>query len=298
MYVSYEGTRMEDGRIKAKKIQFKDNELTGGEAKLWKSLTPKIKSFKTPKPGELQLKNVGKFKLAPDQEAQDYIRRLGESLIPASQRNLPAGDPNRIPFQFHLVEAKVPNAWATANGVIAMFMPMVAIADNEAQLVAVLAHEIAHSTQEHTLRQMEFHKKKRLLLSIGAAVAAGYGAYNVSDLLNLTSAAITNGYQRYLENQADRVGMEYMLAAGYDPREAARFWKVVSLKAGGDSPTDFFWSNHDNHTTRRSYLMSELAVNYRGVNFDSLKKDSPDFSRVRGILREMYSKNKKIKVKF
>ena len=97
------------------------------------------------------------------------------------------------------------------------------------------------SVQEHTLRQLEFHKKKRMLLTIRAAVAAGYGAYSVSDLLNLTSAAITNGYQRYLENQADRISMEYMLAAGYDPREAPKFWKTMSLKAGGDSGTNFFW---------------------------------------------------------
>jgi len=137
-----------------------------------------------------------------------------------------------------------------------------------------------------------------VLLSIGAAVAAGYGAYNVSDLLHLTSAAIVNGYQRYLENQADRVGMDYMMEAGYDPREAAKFWKVMSLKTGGDQSTNFFWSSHDNNTTRRSYLMSELALNYKGVNFESLTHDGDEFIRVRGLLGEMYKKNKKIKVKF
>jgi predicted Zn-dependent protease len=120
----------------------------------------------------------------------------------------------------------------------------------------------------------------------------------VADLVNLTSAAITNGYQRYLENQSDRIGMEYMLGAGYDPREAARFWKTMSLKNGGDGPTNFFWSSHDNNTTRRSYLMSELAVNYKDVNFESLRKDSPEFTRIRGVLRDLYSKNKGIKVKF
>ena len=92
--------------------------------------------------------------------------------------------------------------------------------------------------------------------------------------------------------------MEYMIDAGYDPREAPRFWKTLSLKSGGDSPTNFFWSSHDNNTTRRSYLMSELAVNHKGVDFASLKRDSPEFAHVRGVLREMYSKNKKVKVKF
>jgi hypothetical protein len=298
MYVAYEGLRLDNGSIRATRITFKDNELTGGEAKLWKSLTPKVTAYKGTKPGELKLGKAGKFKLAPNDEVQSYLRGLGERLVPESQKKLSPGDPNRIPFQFYVGEEKYPNAFATANGVVVVLTPMLALADNEAQLAAVLGHEIAHSVQEHTLRQIEFHKKKRMLLTIGAAVAAGYGAYNVSDLLNLTSAAITNGYQRYLENQADRVGMEYMVNAGYDPREAPKFWKTMSLKTGGDSATNFFWSSHDNNTTRRSYLMSELAVNYRGIDFENLRRDGPEFTHIRGLLREMYSKHKKIKVKF
>ena len=297
MYVSYEGARLDDGRIRAKKVQFRDNEMTSAEARLWKSLTPKVTAFKATKPGELKLGAAGKFKLTPNDEVQNYLRNLAGKLVPESQKRLAPGDPNRIPFQFFLAESKAANAFATANGVVVVLAPMLAMAETEGQLAAVLAHEIAHSTQEHTLRQMEFHKKKRMLLSIGAAFAAGYGAYSVRDLLNLTSAAITNGYQRYLENQADRIGMEYMLAAGYDPREAPRFWKTLSLKAG-DGPTNFFWSNHDNNTTRRSYLMSELAVNYTDTDFDSLKTTSPEFVRIRGIVSDLYSKHKKIKVKF
>lgn len=296
MYASYEGYRLEDGRVQASKIQFKDNELTGGEAKLWKSLTPKIKAFSGTKPGELSLGKAGKFKLAPNDELQAYVKSVSERLIPVSQRNLPVGDPNKIPFQFHVLEAKVPNAFATANGVVTVFTPMITTLENEAQLAFVMSHEIAHATQEHTLRQMEFHKKKRLLLAIGAAAAAGYGAYNVSDLLNLTSAAITNGYQRYLENQADRVGMEYMVAAGYDPREAPRAWKAMSLRHG-DRATDIFWDSHDSNTTRRSYLMSELKVNHQSVDYGALRKDSDEFQRIKAAVNEMSNNKKKIKVK-
>ncbi len=65
---------------------------------------------------------------------------------------------------------------------------------------------LAHSTQEHTARQFEFHKKKSMALTTAAAAAVAYGQYNVADLLSLTSAAITNGYQRYLEIQAADCG--------------------------------------------------------------------------------------------
>lgn len=91
-----------------------------------------------------------------------------------------------------------------------------------------------------------------MALRIGGAVAAAYGKRGIADLTILTEAAIRNGYQRSLENQADRLGIEHMLAAGYDPRQAPRVWKVMSLHYG-DRRTNFFWSDHDNNTTRRSY---------------------------------------------
>src|SRR5262249_40587434 len=160
----------------------------------------------------------------------------------------------RIPFQFFVAESKALNAFATANGVVVVNRELIGRAETEGQLAFAIAHEIAHATQEHSLRQQEFHWKKRLLLQIGASVAEAYGKYNVRDLLKLASAAITNGYQRYLENQADRVGMDYMLAAGYDPRQAPQTWKMMASNLG-DKPSNFFWDNHDNNTTRRSYLM-------------------------------------------
>jgi hypothetical protein len=295
MYVAYEGHRLEDGRVQTTKLIFKDNEMTGAEVKLWKSLKPKVKEFKGGSPGEIRIAGH-KNKIVPDPALQKYVSELALSLVPESQRTLASNSPNRIPFQVYVIDQKGFNANATANGIICVNSGVFTVAENEAQLAFVLGHEIAHATQEHTLRQMEFHKKKRMALAIGAAVAQAYGAYNVRDLVQLTQAAVTNGYQRYLENQADRLGMEYMIAAGYDPREAPRAWKAVSLKQG-DSPINFFWSNHDNNTTRRSYLMAELKNNYAGQTFGSMKKDSEGFEAARSVVQSMHAKNIKIKVK-
>ena len=91
--------------------------------------------------------------------------------------------------------------------------------------------------------------------------------------------------------------MEYMIAAGYDPREAPRSWKAMALKYG-DRPLNFFWSSHDNNATRRSYLMAELRNNYGGKEFSSAKRDSDDFHRVVSLLAEREKTGKKIKVKY
>ena len=115
------------------------------------------------------------------------------------------------------------------------------------------------------------------------------GQYGISDLLSLTLAAIQNGYSRSLENQADRVGLEYMASAGYDPRQAPEVWKSMT-KALGDHPTNLFWSNHDNNSTRRSYLMSELRNNYSDFDYRAVKTNPEAFAEVRArVLAESRS---------
>jgi hypothetical protein len=104
------------------------------------------------------------------------------------------------------------------------------------------------------------------------------------------------GEDGYLENQADRVGMEYMTEAGYDARQAPRLWKVMTQQLG-DRHTDFFWSNHDNNTTRRSYLMAELKNNYSDVKFDDLKVDSEEFRTVKSLVAGGESTNKHLKMR-
>src|SRR5262249_33518155 len=168
----------------------------------------------------------------------------------------------------------------------------------EDQLAAVLGHEIAHATQEHTYRQSQYHKKALTALKIGATIGAAYGGRAIADLANLAEAAVRNGYARSLENQADRVGLQDMMSAGYDPREAARVWKVMALK-NGDHPTNFFWSTHDNNTTRRSYLMAELKNNYDGVDFPQSKRDNSRFLAIVGALKAGNApKAPKVKVKY
>ena len=87
-----------------------------------------------------------------------------------------------------------------------------------------------------------------------------------------------------------------MLAAGYDIREAPASWKAVSI-AKGDGPVNPLWSDHDNKTMRRSYLMAELRNNYSDVEFSKLKKDSDEFHHVAELLNEIQVKGKQARGK-
>ena len=296
MAMTYEGTRdRETGRIVAERVEFSTNDLEDGEARMWKSLKTTIKPPQALKPGELKIVQVGKFTLLPAPEVQEYVASIGRRLIPAYQAGLPDTDPRKIPFQFHVVLDDEPNAFATPNGIVVVHTGLIELLENEAQLAAVIGHEIAHATHEHTWRQQNFHKKKRLAIGIAGFVAAAYGLETLSDIAGLVNAAIVNGHQRTLENQSDRVGLQYMISAGYDPRQAPAVWKVMA-KESGDEATDFFWSSHDNHATRRSYLMNELKNNYRDLDYAPLVLKADDYARIKAAIAEAKSPKRKLKI--
>jgi len=289
MAMTYDGRRRADGTIVAERVEFTRNELEPGEKRMWESLTIGSQPSTSARglAGELQINGVGRFKMIADERVQKYANRVGSRLVPAYQRELPDTDPNKIPFRFFVVEEKSPNAFALPNGIVVIHSSMFDILENEAQFAAVVGHEIAHAVQEHSWRRQEHQKGKRTALAIGAVVAAAYGQPGVEDVLTMTMGAMQNGYARSLENQSDRLGLEYMVNAGYDPREAPQVWKAMTKKLG-DRPTNFFWSNHDNNATRRSYLMSELRNNYAQLNYARFRTNSAEYqdvvSRVRAAV--------------
>jgi Peptidase family M48 len=296
MAMTYEGKRdRETGKILAERIEFSSNDLEDGEAKMWRSLKTSVKPAQGLKPGELKVDKVGKFKLLPDQEVQAYVSALGQRLIPAFQRDLPADDPRRIPFQFHVVLDEQVNAFATPNGIVVVNSGLMEMLENEAQLAAVVGHEIAHATHEHTWRQQQYHKKKRIGIAIAGALASAYGMQSLADIANMVNGAIVNGHSRVLENQSDRIGLQYMVAAGFDPRQAPTVWKLMA-KTNGVSATNFFWSSHDSAPTRRSYLMNELKNNYRDLDYGQLHLNTGEYARIKAAVIKANGKKKKIKV--
>jgi Zn-dependent protease with chaperone function len=291
--MTYEGKEQPDSTVLVSKVTFVKNEQEKGERDLWKKLKIKEKpsNFLEGKPGELKV-GSDKYKILPNQEVQDYANRIGQSLIPAYQRNLPEGDPNKIPFKFVVIVRKGFNAAAYPNGVIIIHDDVFKIVENEAQFASILGHEIAHATQEHTYRQLQHNKKRRKALAIAALFAAGMGYYAISNVLDMVNAAMVNGYSRTMENQADRVGLQYMTDAGYDPRESPRLWKLVTKKHG-DMPTNFFWSSHDSKTERRSFLMLTIRNSLSNMDFTRLNKGDEEFQRIAELAYQANPKNKK-----
>jgi predicted Zn-dependent protease len=164
--------------------------------------------------------------LVVDPALTAYVQRIGAKLAAASDRQLP--------YEFVVLASGVPNAWALPGGKIAVNRGLLLALEDEAELAAVLGHEIVHAAARHGAQSME----RGLLAQVGlAAVAIGAADDKHRDLIvggaTLGATLITTKYGRDAESEADRYGMTYMVRAGYDPHAAVTLQeKFVKLSAG------------------------------------------------------------------
>jgi predicted Zn-dependent protease len=153
----------------------------------------------------------GDFVLDPALTA--YVREVGNRLAAVSDRDLP--------YEFHVINDSTPNAWALPGGKIAVNRGLLGELQSEAELAAVLGHEIVHAAARHSAQGME-----RGLLLEGAVMAAGVALQgrDYSDLAlgaaSVGAELVNRRYGRDAEREADSFGMRYMVRAGYDPQAA------------------------------------------------------------------------------
>jgi predicted Zn-dependent protease len=148
-----------------------------------------------------------------DPELTAYVQSVGNKLAAVSDRQLP--------YEFVILNDSVPNAWAMPGGKIAFNRGLLYELNSEAELAAVLSHEIVHAAARHGAKSME----SGLLLQ-GAVLAAGVATQdkNYANLVvggaQLSSQLVSMKFGRDDESEADHYGMIYMKRAGYDPRAA------------------------------------------------------------------------------
>ncbi len=153
----------------------------------------------------------GDFKVDPVLTA--YVNGVGQRLARVSDR--------KLPYEFVVLNNSVPNAWALPGGKIAVNRGLLVELNSEAELAAVLGHEIVHAAARHGAKGME-----RGLFLQGAIMAAGIASQgkNFADYVvggaQVAAGLIHNKYGRDAEREADYYGMLYMSRAGYDPRAA------------------------------------------------------------------------------
>jgi beta-barrel assembly-enhancing protease len=150
------------------------------------------------------------------------------------------------------------NASMAPNGMMQVWTGLLLRVDNEAQLAAVLGHEIGHYLQRHSLEQLREAKSR-------SAFGAFMAAFGLVGLIGQVAAA-AGGYafSRDHERQADAIGVHLMHRAGYDPREAATVWtqleaELAATAAGDASRTTSMFATHPGTEERRATLATLAA---------------------------------------
>ena len=137
---------------------------------------------------------------------QRYVQSVGERVAAQSHRS-------ELIYRFRVIDRPQVNAFALPGGYIYVYRGLLAYLNSEAELAAVLGHEIGHITARHTVRQHRNATLASLLVNI-IAVKTGSRAYG--DLANILGAAFVAGYGRELELEADSLGSSYIARAGYE----------------------------------------------------------------------------------
>ena len=141
-----------------------------------------------------------------DPALQAYVAEVGERLLPHTHR------PD-FPYQFTVLDSEVVNAFATP-GYVYVSRGLLAQMQSEAELAALLGHELAHITARHTARQIG---QSQTVAVLGWLLEQVSGAPVVSQAAKVWAQAYLSGYSRDAEREADRLGAEYATSAGYDP---------------------------------------------------------------------------------
>tara|TARA_R110002051_G_scaffold137593_1_gene210082 strand:- start:3323 stop:4132 length:810 start_codon:yes stop_codon:yes gene_type:complete len=187
------------------------------------------------------------------------ITAVGQRIAAAAERWLTAnGYPGYLKdykWEYHLVQDKTVNAWCMPGGKIVFYTGILPICKGETGVAVVMGHEVAHALADHGAQ--------RMTASTGQQIGAIIGNLAIKDEKSLglfnqaygvgTQLGVMLPFSRGHETEADRIGLQIMAIAGYNPDEAAELWKRMSANSGGQAPPEFM-STHPSNETRIANL--------------------------------------------
>lgn len=179
----------------------------------------------------------GEFKVDP--ELTSYVSEVGQRVASVSDRNLP--------YEFVVLNNSVPNAWALPGGKIAINRGLLTELDNEAELAAVLGHEVVHAAAKHGVNAMQrgMLLQGAVALTAIASAESDYGNYVVGGA-QVGAQLLSQKYGRSAELESDYYGTQYIKRAGYNPEAAVALQETFVRLSEGQQASwlDGLFSSH------------------------------------------------------
>lgn len=207
--------------------------------------------------------------LSRDARATQLVKEVGKKLI----SKLPA-EATHYPFEYHLLaDPKTVNAFALPGGQIFITEALFSRLETEGQLAGVLGHETGHVLARHSAAQMaKSQLTQGLVQAVGIASSdAAGGAQSAAQIAQMVGGFINLKYGRDDEIEADRLGLRFMRASGYDPRAMIRVMEILKMASGGSGQPEFM-STHPDPGNRIEHIQAELLELFPGDSFEGLTK--------------------------
>jgi predicted Zn-dependent protease len=199
--------------------------------------------------------------LLENKRLNDYINQIGSLILAQSKK---------APFEFHfsIVDSNAINAFATPGGYIYINKGLINVAENEGELAGVIAHETGHANARHVASIIE--KSQKLNIATLAAIIAGaflggggeatiaIAAFSVAG-----SSSLTLKFMREHEEEADRLGIGYLVSAGYYPAAMVDFLKIMKQHEFISKTMPSYLMTHPGTDQRIFYLDSLILTKYR-----------------------------------
>lgn len=225
------------------------NPITGEEQFMLVSEEEEIEIGRTYAP-EVEKQMGGRLK---NEAIQTYVDSIGQKAARVSHR------PD-IQYHFAALDHKSVNAFALPGGYVFITKGMLEKLNNEAELAGVLAHETTHIVARHSSVAMSRQIGIQLLLT---AVVSSTKSAAAAQAADAAQQIISLKYSRDDEREADRIGMDYMVAAGYDPNGMVETMQMLE-KENEAGPIDFL-SSHPSPQNRTTYLTGRIEHRYSGA---------------------------------
>ncbi|MCP4573533.1 MAG: M48 family metallopeptidase [bacterium] len=208
---------------------------------------------------------ISESSLSKDAEATAMVKRVGRGIQQAVETYFrQEGMSHHLDgyvWEFNLIESDQVNAWCMPGGKVAFYTGILPVCQDETGVAVVMGHEVAHAIAEHGGERMS----QQMALQMGgvALSEALKSKPQKTQALYMSAFAVGAQYGAMLpfsrkhESEADHMGLIFMAMAGYDPREAPRFWQRMSAGGGGAPPE--FMSTHPSDETRVRQLNERMA---------------------------------------
>jgi hypothetical protein len=212
--------------------------------------------------------------LCNDPKVDQYLTTLGMRLV----SKLPTRGVE-YPWEFHCVNDKSINAFALPGGFVFVNRGAIEVADNEAQLAAVMAHELSHVALRHGTAQASKAQLAQGAAGIfGGLFGGSTGGAVLTEGVALGAGGLLLRYSRGAETQADVMGTQVLYDAGYDPRAMAQFFEKLEGETKGKNPPQFL-SDHPNPDHRVERVDEE--IDKLGGPPANAKRDSAEFEAIK-----------------